>query len=500
MMDEAEVSEIIRGAWQLQMTERAVLDRRYDYVQGRRGGPVIPDAAEPEVKEIAGLSVKNCLGMVRDVFAENLSVVGYRSSTALDNAPAWELWQRNRMDARQAEIPRATATYGVAYVVVTPTSKGPVFTPRSPRQIIALYADPNGDKWPAFALEIWTDTQAGKRFRQGIFYDEEFAYPVQLGDIPVGDLPGRSSPVSQPVRITEFGEPIRHGATDDGEPVCPVIRFLNGADADNPIEGEIEPLINLQRAINTTNFDRLIVSRFGAWPQKVISGWSGTKSEVLEASARRVWTFEDADVKAQALPAAALDGYNALLEEQMAHLAMVAQVSPTAIVGKIVNLSASAIAAAEGNQNRKLAYKKECLGESWEQVLRLGAAMAGDTDTAADEGAEVIWRETESRTFAEVVDGIVKLASQGVPVEEMLPLIPGLSPAMIAGIKSKMGAQKATVRMAAIRNAASAVVTNPAVEALANRNTPVPNGSQLPVPVPARPAPVPTPPAAPRAT
>ena len=214
------------------------------------------------------------------------------------------------------------------------------------------------------------------------------------------------------------------------------MRFVNAWTADGQIVGEVAPLIRDQQTLNAVNFDRLIVSRFGAFPQKVISGWSGSKDQVLAASARRVWTFEDAEVKATTLAAGSTTDYNAILEEIVQHIALRAGISLANVTGKLVNVSAEALAAAEANQQRKLAARRESFGESWEQVLRLAAAMDGDEATAADSGAEVVWRDTEARAFAAVVDGIAKLTTAGIPLDHLVPLVPGLSQQQVQGIKT----------------------------------------------------------------
>ena len=52
------------------------------------------------------------------------------------------------------------------------------------------------------------------------------------------------------------------------------MRYVNARDAEELVVGEVEPLITEQRAINVVNFDRMIVSRFGAFPQKYAIGWA----------------------------------------------------------------------------------------------------------------------------------------------------------------------------------------------------------------------------------
>ena len=163
-----------------------------------------------------------------------------------------------------------------------------------------------------------------------------------------------------------------------------MVRFVNAWTADGQIVGEVALLIRDQQTLNAVNFDRLIVSRFGAFPQKVISGWSGSRIRCWPPQRGGGWTFEDAEVKATTLAAGPTTDYNAILEEIVQHIALRAGISLANVTGKLVNVSAEALAAAEANQQRKLAARRESFGESWEQVLRLAAAMDGDEATAAD--------------------------------------------------------------------------------------------------------------------
>jgi hypothetical protein len=445
---EEELRTLVSDMWRMHMEERLWLDRIYEYTKGLRGAPEVPEGTGDEVKSLAKLSVKNVLAGVRDTWTRNLSVVGYRRSTAKENDPAWASWQRNRMDARQKEVHKPAVTYGAAYLKVLKGEKGtPVWTPRSPRQLLAVYRDPSLDEWPEYVLETWIDNTDAKPRRRGMVLDDMFIYPFDLGDTPMYD---KDQNRSQPISVHEFDEPYEHGATYGGDPVCPVIRFVNDRDADDQIVGEIAPLILDQQAINSVNFDRLIVSRFGAFPQKVITGWSGTRSEVLEASARRVWAFEEPDVNAQSLPAASITGYTELLDSMKADVYEKAGLAPTKN-GKLINLSAEALALASQDQNEKLIDKRESFGESWEQVLRLDAEMDGDAATAFDSAAEVVWRDTEPRSFAQVVDGVAKLASVGVPIESVLSMIPGMTQQQIRGIQASMQSQKTDSLVAELR-------------------------------------------------
>lgn len=456
MLDEDGVRQIVEDMWRLHLSERTYLDRIYGFVVGQLGSPHIPEGAEDEIKDLARLAIKNVLGLVRDSFTQNLAVVGYRSALAKENAPAWKIWQRNRMDARQAEIHRPAVTYGAGYLVVMKGDDGlSVWKTRSPRQLLAVYQDPQVDYWPEYAFEQWIDSSGAHPRWKAILYDDEYMYPCDLGSIPsLGSSQFETALaasqyqtlMARALNITSIGDPVPHGASH-----CPVVRFINGRDADDLIVGEIEPLIRLQQTLNSVNFDRLIASRFGAHPQKVITGWSGTSAEVLQASARRVWAFEDGDVNVSSFQPASLEQYNTVLEEITHHIAMTAQISPGSISNRMVNLSAEALAATEANQQRKLQAKRDSFGESWEQAFRLAAEIEGDMDTALDTSSEVQWRDTEARSFPGIVDGITKLAQVGVPVEELLDLIPGVNQQKSQSIKDAIRRGQANNLVAALQ-------------------------------------------------
>jgi len=466
-MSDETIRSLVGDLWRLHVTELGWLDTIYGYTKGILGVPEVPDGATKEIKQLARLSVKNVLVLVRDAFAQNLSVVGYRSSSGrVGDHPAWRHWQRNRMDARQAEVYRPALTYGPAYVTVLPSEHGPVWRTRSPRQLLAVYEDPVIDAWPQYAVEWWVTKKNARPHRYGMLYDARFAYKLDFG--PLQDSETKEV-TTRPLTLVDVTERFEHHATYKGRPVCPVVRFVNARDADDMIVGEVAPLIAIQQAINHVNFDRLIVCRHGAWPQKVISGWTGSREQVLKASAMRVWTFEDADVRAQSFAPASVEPYNAVLDEMLQHVAMVAQISPSQVTGKMANISAEALAAAEANQQRKLVAKRESFGESWEQVLLLSLEMernmadAGLIDLAEpitdtmldDEAAEVIWRDTEARAFAAVVDGITKLAGAGVPIEYLLHLVPGMTQQQVVTIQD-------AIRAGAARDLVSALLSQPA--------------------------------------
>lgn len=452
MMTDAQARDRITQMLTVRRSELNDFETLRRWATGRAGTPEVPKGSEPEIKRLAVIAKRNVIGMVIDTFAQNLGVVGYRTADEAADAAGWDLWQRARMDARQGEVHRPALTYGLAYLVLRPLSAGGrvEWMPRSPRQLVALYAHDDVSPWPECAMEVWTQTVGGVKRLKGALMDDEYVYPVDLG--AAADLSRtRTASLSRiaSVALIDADAAYPHRAVYDGEGVCPVVRFVNGGDADSGPLGEVDPLIDSQRALNEVNFDRHIVSRFGAFPQKVITGWTAGPAEVLKASASRVWTFGDDRVRAAALPAASVEPYNSVLEEIVRHIAQVAQIAPTQIVGQMANLSAEALWAAEASQQRKLDAKRRAFGESWELALHL-AVETESGSAAVPHGAEVVWRDTEAHSFGSIVDGVTKLAAQGVPIDLLMTLVPGMTQQQIKAIRDRLGVDPTPSALAAL--------------------------------------------------
>lgn len=461
MLTEDEATKIAGDLWTRQIVEQPQFDRFAAYFDGKRGIPDVPESSSDELKELARISVKNVLPMIIESFNSNLTVIGYRTNSSKEQDAGWDWWQQQKLDARQEEVHRPCLKYGVSYLRILPAqdpntgARVGQAVPRSPRQLFTLYENPETDDWPVYALDQWIESPAGERStRRALLIDDEASYPMDLGDVPIGMVKDSRQQLSNraPLSVRQVDDPIPH---DRGH--CPVVRFINERDPEQLLTGEIEPLIIPQRALNAANFDRLSLARFGAFPQKVIIGWTGkTKEETLKAAASRVWAFEDQDVKAQTLQPGSIDPYNALIEEMVEHIATVAQVPVANVTGKMVNLSAEALAAANSIQQRKIKGKRDSLGESWEQAIAEGAAISG---IQTDPAAEVVWRNTDVQPYATVIDGIVKLQAAGVPIDVLVQDVPGWSQQQVAQAIEAIGGSaeiaKTLQQMAATRRPAA---------------------------------------------
>ena len=411
----AEAAAWAKRLLEYQKAEAPRLDRIYSYLRDpnaederrlsgpRSNGPLrwLSSGVPQDVKRLAEMSRVNMLKFVVSSTAQVLYVDGFRAPKSAEEQPSWKTWQLNRMDARQIAVHRSALSYGASYVVVLPGDPTAVIRGAGPRNMTAVYGD--DDDWPELALEKRQSAKKGVSLYR--LYDAMSTFWIEQDE------------------REEFNM-IKSETHGLGK--CPVVRFVSSMDDDGMVEGEVEPLIPLQDQINVTTFGLLVAQHYGAFRQRYIMGWIANDEETaLQASARKLWAFEDTDVKVGEFGQTDLSGYIASREASLRHLATVSQTPAHELLGQLVNLSAEALAAAEAGHRRKVLERQVSFGESWEQVLELASAADGDE---SDPMSYVRWKDTEARSLAQVADALGKLVvSLGVPAEELWEKIPGVS-------------------------------------------------------------------------
>jgi hypothetical protein len=417
-LSERDAADVVMHLLRLHEAEQQRLDPIHSYMRGRAHRIYVPRSATQEYRDLVAQSRVNILPLVVGAVAQNLFTEGYRPARQSRNAAVWEIWQANRMDARQAGLYRAALTYGVSYATVLPGSPRPVIRPYSPRRLTAVYEDPINDEWPVYAMtvtqELGRDKKPAKRLRL-------------LDDTTVYEYAG----------LADGEAPQFLGSSTHGLDVCPVPRWLNEyGDIDDGPQGEVEQLIPLQDQLNQTTFGLLMAQQYAAFRQRWATGMAiavddrGVAIEPFNAAVNRLWQAESPDTRFGEFGQTDLGGYLGSRDATLRLVSSIAQIPPHVLAssGAVANLSADALAAIEAGLQRKVAERKTSFGESNEQLLRLCGLAAGDRAAWEDSSSQVVWRDTESRSLAQVADALGKMAQMlGVPPQALWERIPGVT-------------------------------------------------------------------------
>lgn len=385
----------------------------------------IPTDAPPIMRELAWKSQVNYLKLLVKTFRQVMKVDGYLTVNDEDATDPWAWWQRNKMDSRQAGAVDSTLSYGAAYATALPGTygrglPGPSISLYSPREMTALYQDPESDEWPMLALGVDGNVLT--------LFDEEMRYRFGIEDKPRFETSPHSATLDFSAGRLTFLEAEAHELG-----VCPIVRYRDR----NLLAGEeslgiVEPLLIVNERITEHTFQMMVNDYFQAFKQRYVLGWiPKTEREELKAGAARIW-YLDEDPESVKIGELAGGDSSSTRESRNAAIrdfAALGQVPAQALgIDGISNISDATLAGLEAAKDREAGEITTSLGESHEQLLRLCAHIDGNEAAADDYSAEVRWRDFEARSFAQTVDGLVKLV-QGLGLDPAIALedVPGMT-------------------------------------------------------------------------
>lgn len=442
--------QVAAGRFDLKLVESMMLTLRHDraeydlcndYLEGKQLLPYAPRNATPQIKDLQHRSIANWIPLLVNLPAQMSFVDDYRrrsggqlekgkNKTAENQSTEWTLWQKNRMDGRQAVIYRSVLTYGHAFVVVNNLNPQDIrFDILSTRNTVAYFRDPVNDIRPSHVLTIMSYPRSEDIPGLAVFWDDVYRWEMTY------TFEGQ---------FVVKGKPFKHGLGK-----CPVIRYTCFVDDEGRTRGVVKPAIPLQDRINQATFSTNVTADFGAFKVRYAAGLipnfqRDENGELvldannepipvpIEVSQAQLLLSDDPATKFGQLDETPLDGYLRQEEQAARNFTTISQFPPLASISNLANLSAEAWAAAEAQFIRWIDALHISLGESHEELFRTGALAAGDTAGAQSYGGEVRWRDMTTKTVAVMMDALGKAAQMlEVPRKGLWPMIPGVTKGML---------------------------------------------------------------------
>lgn len=384
-----------------------------DYHDGNHPIPdvVIRSKATKAYRLILDLADTNWPQLIVDSVDERLEVQGISLGDEELDKRAWDFWQTNGLDADSSLTHQSALTTARAFVIVWPSAGGgaPDITPEHASTCIVQYA-PGSRRVRVAALRRWED--AGRWY--ATLYRPDGVYKFQSKRLPGTtnsysrtdwerrEVPGEVWPLPNP-----FG------------PLVPVVEVAVNRDLrPSPYGrafGEFERNVGHIDRINFATFSQIVAMTWSGFPLRALIGDpilrddDGNPLAPFDVAADSLVQIENPDGKLMQLPEANLENYGKTIDRYVQQLAAITKTPPHYLLGQLVNLSADAIRAAEAGLVSKVRRHQNRIGEAWEEVFRLSLIAAGQDVPASAQGAQIIWKDPESRSMAERADAAVKL-------------------------------------------------------------------------------------------
>lgn len=432
--------------------------RRQDYYEGRHELPFAPEGVSAEYLALREQAIANWMGIAMNSPIQRLRATGFRDGvTGKVDLDVWrQVIQPNQIDARQSIVFQQMMVHGRGIWGVSRNRKNPaipIITVENCRRVW-LEPDPYNPFEPLFAVKkVKIDDQ---RSASGLVLPSGYASgPLHVAYVYDSEGWQQFTRRGAGGMNWEAGPSGAHGLGR-----VPFVASDANVDADGVPHSSLEPLIPQQDALNTIRFNTLLAMQFSAYRQRVFTGYdpvvrdaagqpmlkrdsagnvvvdeNGHPVPVLNSPGRigvdRALVFPGELTKVFDLPESNLKNYIEVMGEFLANLFATGQIPPQYLLTRMANLSGDALAGAESTLQSLIEDLKRWSGESLETVVRL-ANIARGAAGGDDYASEVVWADTEARSFAQIVDAIVKLISAGFPRRAAFEMIPGATPTKVA--------------------------------------------------------------------
>ena len=396
----------------------------------------------------------NWTQVVADSPTERMEVQGIRLAAGLQDSEKpgekdgdddlYRVWTENGMEADSG--------LGFLHAITTKRSFGlvwgndddistPEMTFEDSRECIVGYV-PGSRRKRAAALKMWSDDHHD--FATLYLPDDVWKFQRASSKRLVSMVAATSS-----VTGGDGGWVPREHTGDDVWPipnpfgVVPMVELPNRPLLGQEPISDVMGVIAMQDAVNLLWAQLFTASDYAALGQRIIIGAEVPKMPILDSTGevvgekpvdlqvlreKRLLWVPDKDATVSEWKAADLKAYTDIIEVAVGHIAAQTRTPQHYLVGKMANLSADALKAAETGLVKKTQEKQLYFGEAIREMFRLASLAQGDKGKAkAVASGKVLWKDAEMRSEAQLSDSLVKLSTLGFPFEWIAERY-GLSP------------------------------------------------------------------------
>lgn len=430
------------------------IDRNDDYYRGDHKLRFASDQFRNYFSDRYTHFSDNWVGVVADAPLERLEIIGMRASGDVEaEDDLLRVWQVNEADHFSDMAMLDGILHARTYSLVwgNPSDETtPTVTFEHPSQAIVEH-DPASRK-RRLGLKLWrdggfdlatlytpTDVWKFSRRRTEVELPDDVEFRSRLeGGWEVREVEDEPWPLPNPMGVV------------------PLVEWHNRPRLAAEPMSDVSGTIAMQDAINLMWAYLLNTADFASFGQRVVLGAEQPSVPILDdtgaevgrrpisvdqfAVDRLIW-LEDPDAKVDRWEAERLDNFTQVITQQVEHLAAQTRTPHHYLIGKMANLSAEALKAAETGLVMRTREKTKSFGRGARETFRLIALAQGNDGLAAQvQAGTVLWKDVESRSEAQLVDALQKLKAIGFPFEWIAERY-GLTPPEIKRVQQMRSAE-----------------------------------------------------------
>lgn len=408
------------------------------------GDHPLPDGDRRYVRALRDLQEKaktNYISLVLKAVTQRMKVKGFKFSGQIDKDAA-RFWKANSMELQSAIAIDHAAKYGESYALVSPPDDDngvPVVTIEDPRCCI-VEKDPVRPLKRLAGLRVYRDDRIGRIVTvlylpdaNLVYYGpssgENFDYEIGAQRILHGGLGAAG------FELVEVHE----------NPIGEVLLICGPWQPETRLAECEEGAFEIQDRINHTILARLIITKSQAYRQRMVAGARVPQSgpnkgkPPFNPGADMVWVIDDPSAKVYDMEQADIKQLLEAIRDDIGDLAALTQTPVTYLTNRMVNVSGTALQAAQHSHVAKVRRRMEAMGWYFETIIKLCFKYTGNPK-AEEIDSEVHWDDPEVRTMAELADLVGKFNGV-IPLELIMERV-GFHPDEIERALTRMEQEK----------------------------------------------------------
>lgn len=408
----------------------AKLERYYD---GDHDLPWVRDAeTRAEYLRMIERSRSNFMRLVVNAAAERSTVLGLRlpGDDEVADTETWAIWQRNEMEYWAPIAYRTALSQRRSYLSVwwdqTDNSKARIAV-EDPQQCIVEH-EPGDRSRRAAGLKMWVDDWTGAT-HANLYLPTEIHYFAWMQN------PARSGGAE--------GWYPRSPAVRNQLGVVPLIPMVNQPNMVGDGVSELDDLIPIQDRINESLLNRQVAEHLSAFRQKWATGLeipvdekTGELVQPYKAAIDTIWLATDDKAKFGQFDSVDMKNYQVPIEQDLEHLSVLSRTPRHVFMHQGQAPSGDSMKSDESGLVSKVrGQQRSSFGPAQIEALRLARRIENLT-TPLD--SEIVWADPEWQTFAQLVDGNIKMVQAKVSSLDYAREKLGMTPATIRRVRSEI--------------------------------------------------------------
>lgn len=341
----------------------------------------------------------NLCPAVCDAVRDKLRITGFEAGGRHgENAEqigsrAGDIWHRNRMAIRSAEIHREALVGGDAYAIVWPDAEGRAAIYQNRAANCTVVYDEEGRGRILRAAKFWRTRE--KRTRLNIYYPDrierfvtarpgEGALPSAEEFVPFRSEPAEGSGPSGPTLANPYG-------------IVPVFHFANNGEIGSFGRSELESAIPVQDGLNKSVLDMMVAMEFAAYRQRWAAGievqtdGEGRPDQPFKPGVDKLWLAQSPDARFGDFDTADLDQFIKVKDSFRVDIASVTGTPLYYLLPSVRSFpSGEAQRKAETRFIAKVRNRQAVFGHTWAEIMEFALRIETGLRPAQ---VKVLWED-----------------------------------------------------------------------------------------------------------